>query len=294
MRALLGIDDAGTYDVALGMIAKLGFPNLQATLLHCVESVLPDGSFPAVTSGHVLAQMIDEREAAGRETLKAAQEKLASLGVTAETRIEQGSPSVGVLRVADEIGADLIMVGCSNKGRWGTLFFGSVSQAVVTGSRRHLAVVKTVPPEDRPLKAVFATDHSEYANRCLEALLELAPKGIGELHVLTANEVDAGTAAMLVRGMPDLAGDAEGWIAEKLLERNRGVASRFQAIGIEAAPLVINGHPNEAIRQAMEETGADLLILGAQGHGFIERLTVGSVSFYQAVSEKHSVLILRP
>lgn len=37
----------------------------------------------------------------------------------------------------------------------------------------------------------------------------------------------------------------------------------------------------------------ELLILGAQGHGFWERLTVGSVSFHQAIAESHSVLMLR-
>lgn len=294
MRALLGIDDGGTCDVALRMTAKLGFEGLQATLLHCVESVLPDGSFPQLASGHALGQMLQERQAFGQRTLEEAQQALSALGVPSEVRLEQGSPSVCVLRVADEIEADLIVVGCSNKGRWGSLFFGSVSQAVVSGARRHLAVVKKAVPEDRPLTAVFATDHSEYADRCLEALLALRPKGIGRVHVLTANEIDAGTAAMLVRGLPELADDAEGWISEKLLARNQGLADRFTAQGIEASPMVIQGHPNDAIRQAMQETGADLLILGAQGRNFIERLTMGSVSYYQAVSEKHSVLILRP
>jgi nucleotide-binding universal stress UspA family protein len=112
--------------------------------------------------------------------------------------------------------------------------------------------------------------------------------------VLTANQVDAGLASMLAGGVPDLAVDAETWVSENLLKRNQTVADRLGAVGIEASPMVIDGHPNAAIHQAMGETEADLLILGAQGHGFIERLAMGSVSFYQAVSERHSVLILRP
>lgn len=294
MRALLGIDDAGTCDVALRMTAKLGFDDLQTTLLHCVESVLPDGSFPQLATGHAIAQMIQEREDTGRIVLESARQTMGELGIAAETRLEQGSPSVCVLRVADEIEADLIVVGCSNKGRWGTLFFGSVSQAVVTGARRHLAVVKREVPVDRPLTAVFATDHSDYTNRCLESLLALAPKGIGRIHVLTANEVDAKTAALVAKEMPEVAGDEEGWLGQRLLRQNEAIATRFRGVGIEATGVVIDGHPNEAIRRAMEETEADLLILGAQGRGFIERLTMGSVSFYQAVSEKYSVLILRP
>jgi len=33
--------------------------------------------------------------------------------------------------------------------------------------------------------------------------------------------------------------------------------------------------------------------MGAHGHGMVERLTIGSISFYQVVAEPHSVLVLR-
>ncbi|MGV3617891.1 MAG: universal stress protein [Fimbriimonas sp.] len=294
MRALVGIDDFGTSDKALRLVAKLGIEGLETTLAHCVESVLPDGTFPELGTGHALARMVRDREVAGEKALEKARQALEARGIAAQVRIEHGSPSVCLLRVSDEIAADLTVVGCSNKGRWGSWFFGSVSQAVVSGARRHLAVAKSEVPDDRPLTAVFATDHSPYANRCLDAFLDMGAKGIGRVHVLTANQIDAGMAAMLVNGLPDLAVDAERWVSENLLQRNQGIADRLQAKGVEASPMVIDGHPNQAIHQAMEETGADLLVLGAQGHGFIERLTMGSVSFYQAVSERHSVLILRP
>ena len=38
---------------------------------------------------------------------------------------------------------------------------------------------------------------------------------------------------------------------------------------------------------------ADLLVLGAQGHGFLERLTTGSVSLDQAVARPYSVIVMR-
>ncbi|MBC8134649.1 MAG: universal stress protein, partial [Fibrella sp.] len=40
-------------------------------------------------------------------------------------------------------------------------------------------------------------------------------------------------------------------------------------------------------------TGADLLIVGAQGHTLMERLSLGSVSFRQAMTAPYSVMILR-
>jgi hypothetical protein len=44
----------------------------------------------------------------------------------------------------------------------------------------------------------------------------------------------------------------------------------------------------------MLDTKSDLLVLGAQGHGFLARLRMGSKSFHQVVSERYSVLVLRP
>jgi nucleotide-binding universal stress UspA family protein len=57
---------------------------------------------------------------------------------------------------------------------------------------------------------------------------------------------------------------------------------------------IIPGKPSEIITQAMLDTKADLLILGAKGHSVIERLVLGSVSFDQAIGQHpYPVLILR-
>ena len=43
----------------------------------------------------------------------------------------------------------------------------------------------------------------------------------------------------------------------------------------------------------MAEEQADLLILGSHGHGALERLALGSVSFHQVVATPHNVLVVR-
>jgi len=77
------------------------------------------------------------------------------------------------------------------------------------------------------------------------------------------------------------------------MERNEQVCERLRALGAQCESRVEEAHPNEAIQNAMKETEADLLILGAQGHGFWDRLAIGSISFHQAIAEPHSVLLLR-
>jgi nucleotide-binding universal stress UspA family protein len=294
MKALVGIDGTALCDVALRLLARFRPEGLEVVLVHVVESVLPDGGFPGPDSDHPVAEIHREREREGRAQLEAARTFLLDQGISADLRLERGAPARMILKTADEMVPDLIVVGAEATGRWGSLFFGSVAKAMVTGSRRNLLVAKKAPAEDRPLTAIFATDHSAYADQCLNVLLQLRPQGLGRVYVLTANEIDAGTAAMLVHGLGELADDAETWVTEKLTERTQKTADRLAALGVECVPMVREGHPNDVIEQAMTETGADLLILGAQGHGFLDRLTMGSVSFYQVVSSPHSVLVLRP
>lgn len=290
--ALLGIDASGTSRAALQFFTSLKFSLNGAVLLHAVESVLPDGSFPVLSGHHPIAQMIHEREEHGKKVIGEAEQAMQAAGIAFESKIEHGDP--GQLMLQHGGPADLLVIGTTRQGKWGSLFFGSVAKSVLTGSRENLLVVKNPPPADRPLVAVFANDQSEYCLKCVDVFLRLAPKGLSKIIVATANEVDAGTAALLVRGLPGLAGQAETWVDEKLNERNEEICAKFAALGIECESVVRHGSPNDVLRDVVKESGADLLIVGAQGRGFLERLTVGSVSMHHVVSEEHSVLVLRP
>lgn len=98
---------------------------------------------------------------------------------------------------------------------------------------------------------------------------------------------------MLVRGLPALSHEAPKWIAEKLMELSNQTAKKLEPIAPSLDIKVVDGHPNDVIRAEMTATGSELLLMGAQGHGFFHRLKFGSKSLHQVVSESYSVLILR-
>jgi nucleotide-binding universal stress UspA family protein len=166
-----------------------------------------------------------------------------------------------------------------------------VGRGLVIGAKQSLLIAKGEVAPEGSVRAVLATDHSRYADRCLTTLLNLAPKGIAHLTVLTAYPRESVEAIRPF--LPDYVLDPANWIDDSLRQRNDHVKERLAPLGCTFDERVVNEQPNAAIKQAMEETGADLLILGAQGHGWVERLTLGSVSFHQAVVEPSSVLILR-
>ena len=56
---------------------------------------------------------------------------------------------------------------------------------------------------------------------------------------------------------------------------------------------VLQGNVTEVISAAMKRTGADLLIIGAHGHGFLERLVMGSTAMHVVGNEPWNTLVLR-
>jgi nucleotide-binding universal stress UspA family protein len=185
-----------------------------------------------------------------------------------------GSPVSVLTAEADERSADLIAVGSEQKGTWGSLFFGSVGKGLLMGADHSILFGKGPVENEGAINAIFATDHSEYAQKAADWLLSHLPAGFGQVVVLTAV------------GEKDDRATFE--------KANHDLAIRFNQQGIAARGEVVEGHPSQAIKQAMSAHKSDLLIVGAQGHGFLERLRIGSLSFEVVVNSPYSVLVIRP
>jgi nucleotide-binding universal stress UspA family protein len=98
----------------------------------------------------------------------------------------------------------------------------------------------------------------------------------------------------LKKALPETEDDPEEWVREELSKKTDEVVCRLEGKGYAAHSHVLTGHPNDVIHHSVTAFAADILILGGQGHGFIERLVVGSVALHQAVAEPYSLLIVRP
>ena len=70
------------------------------------------------------------------------------------------------------------------------------------------------------------------------------------------------------------------------------VVARARAAGARATFLVWEGDPAEAIVEASEAEGADLIVLGSHGRGVIGRLVLGSISARVADGARCRVLIV--
>jgi nucleotide-binding universal stress UspA family protein len=195
------------------------------------------------------------------------------------------------MEYADRCGASMIAVGSSGKTPGQAAFIGSVGRGLVISARQSVLIAKGEVAPTGPVRAVFATDHSGYANRCLQLLKHMTPCGLSHLTVVTCYE--KGYLEPVRELLPGYIEDPDAWITRGLEACNRKALQELEPLGCSLEARVIDARANAGIGRVMQETGADLLIVGAHGHGFVERLTVGSASLHQAVVEPYSVLVLR-
>lgn len=292
MKVVLGVDSESYYTAASALLARLRFTNAVVDAVHVMSPLTcyPADPYTAMTTP-LLAEVMEEREAEARKIVCNARERLTEDGLrVGATSVPKGSEVGELMDYADREQASLIAVGCSGKSATRAFFTGSVGRGLTIGAHQSLLVAKGEPKEG-PIRAVLATDHSPYANDCVCKLRELAPQGIAHLTVMTAYPKEM--LGHLMPYLPDIVLDPSEWVEQGLEQRNQQLIEKLTPLGCAFASRVIGLETDTAIKKAMWEADADLLILGAQGHGFIERLTLGSTSFHQVVAEPYSVLILR-
>lgn len=126
-RALVPIDNSEARNKAQ-VEAVSSLPDagnsVEVTLLH----VFPDRETAESTS---VIQLRAGREAEG---------DLTANGITVKTMANHGNPAEEILTAADEINADLIVLGGRKRSPLGSLLFGSVSQAVLLDSMRPVTI----------------------------------------------------------------------------------------------------------------------------------------------------------
>ena len=268
MRVLVGVESVeGAIEVS-GWLHRLALGDVDEEWMH----VLPAQKGMAWALDPLLAT--DQPGRLQEQAVRAMQLALQERSGDVPVEVRVGDPATELLRRAEETKADLIAVRGTNKGLLSELLLGSVARALIEGAPRSVLLTRGAPPAS-PLKAVVSTDHSAYLEKALERFVGWAPRGIGQLLLLHVSSPASPTASPPTADVAAALGTKLGLPAEAIRSRT-ATGSVFPAIQV-----------------ALDETGADLLVLGAKGHTLLESLTLGSVSLRAVTTCKRSVLVLR-
>lgn len=126
-KVLVPIDDSEARTKAQ-VEAVSSLPDADGSIEVTLLRVFPDREMAESTS---VTQLLTGREAEG---------DLVANGISVETTSSHGDPAEEILSAADEIDADLIVLGGRKRSPLGSLLFGSVSQAVMLDAVRPVAI----------------------------------------------------------------------------------------------------------------------------------------------------------
>ncbi|MBH8574578.1 universal stress protein [Nostocaceae cyanobacterium CENA369] len=277
-KILLAVSGLGHAEEMLKTLKEI--PSIQqakVTVLHVV---------PAQTTA---TAMTDKWEEGGKilanaiQTLNLDPSQVSSI-------LRQGEPKDVVCQVADEIDADLIIMGSRGLKRLQSILSNSVSQYVFQLSSRPMLLVKDDIYVKKIRRIMVAIDNSDAAKHCLNlALFLLRDIPGGQLILSNINT--------------DLRGKTSE-VSEINPEKNPTLAAavaQAQRQGVPVRCYTSSGKPGEEICRLAEELNIDLLLLGspdrrpsvAKSFVDIDRLVGASLSDYVRVNASCPVLLAR-
>jgi len=293
MKVILGIDTQNQYKPALQLLARLRLPKPDLLMVNAVNPAMPFVPIGTEITASVQAEYSKVVQNLGLAALDRAVDEACGRNLRGKCHLTHGAPADALTRVAAEQSADLVAVCGQVRSMWSPSFLGSVSRGLAIGCRSSLLVAKGTIEEGRRLRVVLATDHSLYSERWIERFLAMQPAGIAEVLVVTAYKMDENERAVLQRNVAAIGGEVDRWIEDHLQAKSQALVDRLTAAGYTASYRVVKGETNDVIRRGMQDFQADMLVLGSQGHGFMDRIMIGSVSLHQVVAEPYPVLVVR-
>jgi nucleotide-binding universal stress UspA family protein len=188
-------------------------------------------------------------------------------GASAAVRVRVGrGPAAGVLLQAADEDAVMTLVGSRGLGGFKGLLLGSVSRQVCEHARHPVVVVPAstrVPV--RLATIVVGIDGSPGAARAVEWAAWPADT--------------AGAKVVAVHLMPALLGPGDA--ADRVRTRQSVVdrwCQPFRDVEVAYRVTMTAGDPRSALLTVAEQDDTDLVVVGARGHGAVDRLLLGSVA----------------
>jgi nucleotide-binding universal stress UspA family protein len=218
----------------------------------------------------------------------------AQVHVTINPQAADGDPAREILAAAAS--ADLIVMGTHGRSGFERLVLGSVAETVLRKAPCSLLTIPlsadhapgTVPVLFR--RIVAAVDFSEVSMAALWQAGCLAAEADAHLIAMHVIEVPENLAIWIDR--VDGIGHVRAWAeaAERHLRAAIGPETREYAF---VEHRVETGRAYREILRVADEQHADLIVIGAHGHGVIEQLFVGSTAQHVVRRAPCPVLVVR-
>ena len=285
MRVVIGVDWSDQAFAAVTQTFHLYHPS-DVTLVHGVDLGILQN--PVVAQAGNVQGYEDFRHAmvdAGRKALDHAATMVPPEIKSIRKVNEVANPAQLILDSADNLSADLVVVGVRGRSRLSEMVLGSVSHRVLLhGSRPTLIVKGASRKVQRVLVAIEDRDDADRIAAWLTKHPFADPAELCVLHAVVPIGVDDPYDAMGTRTWWE---GAERY-AEELV---KSTASKLMTPRYSVSTKVTTGHAASAIEE--EAKAVDLVVITSHGRTGISRFLLGSVSHAVVHHVTCPVLVLR-
>jgi nucleotide-binding universal stress UspA family protein len=202
--------------------------------------------------------------------------------------VRDGFPVDEVLRMADEISSDLVVLGTHGRTGLSRLLTGSVAEGILQKSRCPVAVLRSSAdsPEIGPIATVLcATDFSTASEAAVQVARSIAREHGAKLIVAFVIPIDVVVDGSLISApAPQSYRDA--------LE---SVRTRLEGPDLKHPVEVRLGEGDIAseLRRLSDAAGVDLVVIGTHGRSGLRRFLMGSVAESVLRSSRSPVLAVK-
>lgn len=266
------------------------------TVLHVIPYVVPYGSglpyyLPAPTvASPAMRQHADEE-------MRRFVEPAVDAPVPVRMEIREGDPWREIQSLAEELPADLVVMGTHGRGGFEHLLLGSVAEKLL---RRSPCPVLTVCHEEgRTWQApglvrriLCATDFSQSSADATALAFSLAEKNQAEVTLLHVVEGLPERGEYMYYAVPETAPLREN-LEQKAREQLHTAVPEEVRAGCPIEERVTVGRAYKEILRAAAEQRADLIVMGTHGRGPVGRMFFGSTSHHVVREATCPVLTVR-
>ena len=298
MKILLATDGSESARAAVDCLLRFPFPrNSEVTLL----TVIDRNVFKNEEVSSINEEQRDELEETEKIVQVAAQELLAEeatrltgAGWSESRELRIGHPAEEIVRLAEQLGSDCIVVGSHGTSGIRRFLLGSVSDYVLQYAPCSVLIVKKddihCAETGKPLRLLLSYDDSPSARKAVEFCASLPMDEQAEVTALTVLPLVKMYRQDIRQRLSWL------WLEKKkqalaALERVKeeiGLTTQHVETQLRESPDV-----SDEILQAATELDSDLIVLGHKGKGAIKKFLLGSVTTRIAHHAPCSVLAVR-
>jgi nucleotide-binding universal stress UspA family protein len=289
MKVLIAYDGSAHAEAAIDDMRRAGLPpQTEAMVVSVAHHGFPETKQPGTEAGEFgnpWKATMQEAETLAENGRIRVQSAFPGWSVSSEPL--WGDPAKMLLKTIDVWKPDLVVIGSHGRSIAVRLLLGSVSTELVHHAPCSVRVVRGPAKGEGPIRVLIATDGSEQAEACVDAVARRSwPHGT-QVRVLAVMQ----SLIPAVQEMPAFAGKTFATepayrIIEATDEREKArlrwtsdtAKERLQQAGLIADAVVVDGDPRREINGEAERWHADSLFVGARGLGALDRLLLGSVS----------------